>query len=217
MKKRPGSVLFDMDGVILDSMSYHVRAWQEALSEHGLSVSAEVLYLHEGAIEPDTATAILQKNGCPVDSHQFYAILERQEQIFISRYRSVIRPFPGVPHILKRLCDAGQKLVLVTSSYGEIVENVLPSEIRDRMNHIITGDQVSRRKPFPDPYLAALSALGQGPESCLVVENAPAGITAAKAAAIPCVALTTTLDKECLSEADTVLTSHAELIDYILG
>jgi len=217
MKKKPVSVLFDMDGVILDSMSYHVKAWLEALSEQGLSVSAEVLYLHEGAIEPDTAAAIFQENGCPVDSHQFYAILERQEQIFVSRYRSMIKPFPGVPYILKRLYDAGLKLVLVTSSYQEIVERVLPPEVRGRMAYIITGDQVSRRKPFPDPYLAALSALGQGPKSCLVVENAPAGITAAKAAAIPCVALTTTLDEECLSEADTVLNSHAELIDYILG
>ena len=217
MKRKTGSILFDMDGVILDSMSYHVKAWQEALSEQGFSVSTKVLYLYEGAIGPETATAVLQKNGCPVDIQQFCAILERQEQIFVSRYRSMIKPFPGVPHILRQLYDAGLRMVMVTSSYREIVERVLPPEIKGRMAYIITGDQVSRRKPFPDPYLAALSALGQGPESCLVVENAPAGITAAKAAAIPCVALTTTLEKECLSEADAVLTSHAELIDYILG
>jgi beta-phosphoglucomutase len=217
MKRKTRSILFDMDGVILDSMPYHVMAWQEALSEYGLSVSSEVLYLHEGAIGPETATAVLQKNGCPIDTQEFYAILRRQEEIFVSRYRSMIRPFPEVPYILKRLCDAGRKLVLVTSSYEEIVERVLPPEVKACMSYIITGDHVKKRKPFPDPYLAALSALRQGPESCLVVENAPAGITAAKAAAIPCIAITTTLAKKYLSEADAILTSHAELIDYILG
>ncbi|MBE9571056.1 MAG: HAD family phosphatase, partial [Proteobacteria bacterium] len=99
----------------------------------------------------------------------------------------------------------------------EILKKVLPPEIKSYMDHTVTGDQVSRRKPFPDPFLAALSALGQNPEACLVVENAPAGIMAAKAAALHCVALTTTLSEEHLSEADAVLSSHAELSDYLFG
>jgi len=211
------SVLFDMDGVILDSMPYHVRAWQEALSEQGFSVSAEMLYLHEGAIEPDTAAAIFKDNKRFINADMFHEILVRQMEIFVTRYQLMIKPFPEVPQILKRLCDAGWQLALVTSSHVEILKKVLPSGIKGYMDHIVTGDQVNRRKPFPDPYLAALSALEQGPEACLVVENAPAGIMAAKAAAIHCVALTTTLSEEHLSEADAVLTSHTELIDYILG
>lgn len=211
------SVLFDMDGVILDSMPYHVRAWQEALSEQGFTVSAELLYLHEGAIEPDTAAAVFQDNERLMDADLFHEILERQMEIFATRYRFMIRPFPEVLQILRRLREAGWQLALVTSSHVEILKKVLPPEIKSYMDHIVTGDQVSRRKPFPDPFLAALSALGQGPESCLVVENAPSGIMAAKAAAIHCVALTTTLSREYLSEADAILSSHAELSDYILG
>jgi beta-phosphoglucomutase len=211
------SVLFDMDGVILDSMPYHVMAWQKALSEQGFSVSAELLYLHEGAIEPDTAAAIFQDNDCFITAERFHEILERQMEIFVTRYQSMIKPFPEVPQILKQLCDAGCQLALVTSSHVEILKKVLPSEIKSYMDHIVTGDQVNRRKPFPDPFLAALSALGQGPETCLVVENAPAGIMAAKAADLHCVALTTTLSAEHLSEADAILSSHAELIDCILG
>ena len=211
------SVLFDMDGVILDSMPYHVRAWQEALSEQGFSVSAELLYLHEGAIEPDTAAAIFQDNERFIDADLFHEILERQMEIFAARYQPMIKPFPGVVQILRRLCDAGLQLALVTSSHVEILKKVLPPEIKSYMDHIVTGDQLSRRKPFPDPFLAALSALGQGPEACLVVENAPAGIMAAKAADLHCVALTTTLSEKHLSEADAILSSHAELIDYILG
>jgi beta-phosphoglucomutase len=211
------SVLFDMDGVILDSMPYHVRAWQEALSEHGFSVSAELLYLHEGAIEPDTAAAIFKDNKRFIDADMFHEILERQMEIFATRYQPMIKPFPEVPQLLKRLRNAGWKLAMVTSSHTEILKKVLPSEIKSYMDHIVTGDQVSRRKPFPDPFLAALSSLGKGPEACLVVENAPAGIMAAKAAALHCVALTTTLSEEYLSEADAILSSHAELINYLLG
>lgn len=211
------SVLFDMDGVILDSMPYHVRAWQEALFEQGFSVSAEMLYLHEGAIELDTAAMIFKDNKRFINADMFHEILVRQMEIFATRFQPMIKPFPEVPQILKRLCDAGWQLALVTSSHMEILKKVLPSGIKGYMDHIVTGDQVSRRKPFPDPYLAALSALKQGPEDCLVVENAPAGIMAARAAAIHCVALTTTLSEEHLSEADAVLTSHTELIDYILG
>ncbi|PXF55948.1 MAG: HAD family phosphatase [Deltaproteobacteria bacterium] len=209
------SVLFDMDGVILDSMSYHVRAWQEALSEHGFSVSTELLYLHEGAIEPDTAAAIFNDSGRSVDADMFRDILDRQMQIFAASYQSMVKPFPEVPQMLERLRKAGWQLALVTSSHAEILNKVLPSEIRSCMDHIVTGDQVNKRKPFPDPFLTALSALGQGPEACFAVENSPAGIMAAKAAGLHCVALTTTLSEEHLSGADIVLNSHAELIDYI--
>jgi len=209
------SILFDMDGVILDSMPYHVRSWQEALIERGFSVSAELLYLHEGAIDLNTAAAIFRGNNRFIDADVFREILGRQMDILATRYQSLIKPFPAVLQILKRLREAGWQLALVTSSHVEILKKVLPPEIKSYMDHIITGDQVSRRKPFPDPFLAALSALGQGPEACLVVENAPSGISAAKAAAIQCVALTTTLSEEYLSGADAVFNSHAELSDYL--
>jgi len=209
------SVLFDMDGVILDSMPYHVRAWQEALVEQGFSVSAELLYLHEGAIDLNTVAAVFQGNNRLIDADMFHGILMRQMEIFAVRYQSMIKPFPEVLHILKRLREAGMQLALVTSSHAEILNKVLPTEIKGRMDYIVTGDKVKRRKPSPDPFLTALSGLGQGPETCLVVENAPAGITAAKAAALHCVALTTTLPDVYLSDADAVLSSHAELSDYL--
>jgi beta-phosphoglucomutase len=211
------SIIFDMDGVILDSMSYHVRAWQGALHADGLSVPEEVLYVHEGAIEPETAVAIFEENGCPMDFSRFQRILHCQKEIFGSRYRSEVKPYPEVPAMLERLEEQGWELALVTSSHREILDMVLPREISDRMAHIVTGDQVARRKPYPDPYLRTLSALGRSPGDCLVVENAPAGIQAAKAAAIHCIALTTTLASEYLMLADAVLSSHVQLERYVVG
>jgi beta-phosphoglucomutase len=209
------AVLFDMDGVILDSMPFHVRAWQDALAERGVSVPEEVIYLHEGAIEPRTAIGIFEKSGCHLDEDGFKGLFMRQMEIFNARYRQMVHPYPGITALLGRLSAKGVQMALVTSSHKEIVENVLPVEILGRMAHIVTGDSIKRRKPFPDPYLAAMSGLGIDEEACLVVENAPAGIAAAKAASLHCVAITTTLPIEHLSQADKVLTTHIELGDYI--
>ncbi len=204
-----------MDGVILDSMPYHVKAWQEALSEWSLWVPERLLYLHEGAIEPETAVAIFRQNQCPINEADFHKILKRQKEIFTQKYQYKIRPYPKVPVLLKRLRDEGWELALVTSSHQEILKKVLPTQILELMSHVVTGDQVKRRKPYPDPYLMACTALGASQIESLVVENAPAGIRSAKAAGLTCLALTTTLPEQDLNEADKVLPSHEALEEYL--
>ncbi len=206
-----------MDGVILNSMPYHVRAWQEALAEHGLQVNDRLLYLHEGAIEPETATAIFSQNGCAMTCEKFHEILKRQMEIFTRYYRSSIRPFPQVPTLLEDLRAAGWHLGLVTSSHVDILKGILPGDIASCMDCIVTGDAVKRRKPFPDPYLTALERMGVSCSNAIVVENAPAGIRAAKAANLPCLALKTTLEEKHLAGADLVLEDHVELKRYLLG
>ncbi len=214
MKK---AVFFDMDGVILESMSFHVRAWLEALGEKGVSVPEELIYLHEGAIEPKTAMSIFEENGLPMDEYGFKCLFRRQMEIFTASYQPMVRPYPGVEGIIERLSDKNVKMALVTSSHMEIVDKILPAKILNLMSYIVTGDNGIRRKPFPDPYISAMQGLGFSVDSCLVVENAPAGIAAAKAASIKCVAITTTLKQEHLSRADAVLSSHGELEGYLMN
>jgi len=209
------AALFDMDGVILDSMRFHVMAWKEAIAEFGYSVSEGLLYLYEGAIEPETAVELFKQNGCPIDCDMFHEIFSRQKALFREKYRSHVRPYPDVLSILEALRAKGLRLALVTSSHQEILEMILSEDIKALMNHVVTGDRVARRKPFPDPYLSAKDALCLESHECVVVENAPAGIQAAKAAKMHCVALTTTLESRHLSHADAVLSSHAELTRYL--
>jgi len=209
------AVLFDMDGVILDSMRFHVRAWQQAMEEFGLRVPEELLYLHEGAIEPDTAVRIFCGNGCSMDEETFAAILSRQMEIFSREYRPKVRPYPQVYSLLKRLKEQGWRLAIVTSSHGKVLDGTLPADIAAQMDSLVTGDRVERRKPYPDPYLAAMSSLGVSPSECVVFENAPAGIKAAKAAGAECVAITTTLSHKYLKEADHIVDSHHALLDYL--
>jgi beta-phosphoglucomutase len=210
------AVLFDMDGVILNSMPYHVQAWKEALQGVECEVCEELLYLYEGAIEPATAVRIFCEHGCHITEKDFELVFQAQKRIFHAKYRHQITPYPEVPHLLQALHDLGLTMAVVTSSHLEIVMSTLPLEVSAYLSHIVTGDRISRRKPHPDPYLAAASALRLKNTECLVVENAPAGIQAAKAAGMECVAITTTLEAHHLKDADHTLEGHQALQEYLL-
>ena len=211
------ALLFDMDGVILDSMPWHVLAWKKALEEAGCQVGDELIYLHEGAIEPATAAEIFHNNGCCMDEELFGRVLKRQMEIFNRYYRKKVRPYQGVPDLLADLKRQGLALAVVTSSHSRITSEVLPASIRSLFSAVVTGDAVSRRKPWPDPYLAAAKRLGLVPESCCVIENAPSGIEAALAAEMTCIAIKTTLDARHLARADHVVESHQELRALLTG
>ncbi len=211
------TLLFDMDGVILDSMPWHVRAWQQALAEFGCSVSDELLYLHEGAIEPSTAAEIFHENGCCMDEEKFLRVLRRQIDIFNSVFRSSIRVYDYVPDMLADLRRTGRELAIVTSSHSDILKEVLPGSIRKMLSAVITGDRVQRRKPWPDPYLAAMKNLRKTPDHCCVIENAPAGIESARSAGMKCIAIKTTLDEQHLKKAHYIVDSHQELHRLLTG
>ncbi len=204
-------LLFDMDGVILDSMPWHVRAWREAFASLGLDIPEEDIYLHEGAIELDTARDLFRRQGVEPTEEFFREAFRRQKKIFREKYQHKVRPYPEVPDLLADLRREGRRLALVTSSHREILEEVFPASLARLFHFIVTGDQVSRRKPFPDPYLTGLTGLRARPEEALAVENAPAGVRSAKSAGLFCVALTTTLPPERLEEADLVVEDHQKL------
>ncbi len=210
------ALLLDMDGVVLDSMHYHVAAWMKALAEKGFNVKKELLYLYEGALEPDVAVRLFSSQGCKMDRQRFHAILKRQKEIFVTEYKGFVRPFPEIQDVISTIKANGVRLALVTSSHKEILDAVLPEKLVCLFDEVITGDQVIRRKPHPDPYLQALKALaldrGTG---ATAVENAPSGIKSAKAAGLKTIAITTTLSPERLKEADVVIEHHRQLLDMI--
>ncbi|MBX6422973.1 HAD family phosphatase [Thermosulfurimonas sp. F29] len=211
---KPG-VLFDLDGVLLDSMPWHVKAWQEAFRALGLEVPEEAIYLHEGAIELDTARKLFEDQGVNPTPEFFREAFRLQKKIFTEKYRKRVKPFPGVEEALRELKREGRRLALVTSSHREILEEVLPGGFLGFFDFVVTGDQVSRRKPHPDPYLTGLSGLRMNREEALAVENAPAGIRAAKGAGLLCVAITTTLPPEHLKEADLIVENHERLFGIL--
>ena len=122
-----------------------------------------------------------------------------------------IKLFPDIPVILQEIQQSGRQLGMVTGSNQMLIQHVIPQSVRKQFDVIVTADDVQHGKPAPDPYLCAAEKLALDPSDCLVVENAPMGIRAAKAAGMQVVAITTTLDAGHLQQADSVVENFQEL------
>jgi len=199
----PQAVIFDMDGVIIDSMPYHFLAWYEALRPYGVRVSCFEVYSKEGEKWEKTLKDLLALSGLKPTSKLLAEIFSSRQRIFKKLFRRFI--FKGAREFLLSLQRQGYVLALVTGSPIKEVHKILPPEIISLFKVIVAGDQVKKGKPDPAPYLKASRLLKSRPNQCLVVENAPLGIESAKRAGMFCVAVTTSLPREYLKKADIIV------------
>jgi beta-phosphoglucomutase len=189
-------VLLDLDGTLIDSMPLHYRCWSETLERFGVSVDIEHFYASEG-----TKITDLMKKYTGIQEPSTIADLVREKDaLFLERFSFSL--YEGVREFLSECISLGVKLGLVTASSADRFNKSAPKSFREHFSVIITGDALPRGKPHPDPYLAGMRGLDLDPEHVLAVENAPLGITAAKAAGLQCVALAHTLGQPFLNEAD---------------
>lgn len=207
------AVLLDLDGVVADSMGYHVAAWQEAFGRFGLEVPPETLYLNEGAIAIETVQGL---NGGRIDPERARAIFGLQKAIFEERYLPRVALYPDAARFLEGLRVAGIEAALVSGSSERLVMGILRPGVRCYFSCVICGDRCERCKPHPDPYLLALESLGLEAAEALAVENSPAGIASARAAGLTCYGLSTTLPPEQLSGTERVFGSLTELARHLL-
>ncbi len=210
-------IFFDMDGVILNSMPYHARSWIEACKHFGWHFTEEEVYLYEGAFDFEVVKELFLKKGIYPDEKVFFKALSLQKKIFHEKYAHRIKPFEEVPELLALLREKGKKLALVTSSHRDVVEKVLPEVIKKHFSIIVSGEDVKKRKPHPEPYLKALYLSRAPKERAVVVENAPAGVCSAKNAGLRCIAITTTLPPHHLSLADIIAKNHKHLKELLLN
>jgi beta-phosphoglucomutase len=213
LKSRPKAIIFDMDGVIIDSMPYHFIAWYESLGEFGVRVSCFDVYLKEGERWDKTLNHLLIRAGRLPTPVLLKKIFSLRQRIFKRYFKRFI--FKDVMELLTCLKRKGYLLGLVTGTPLREVERILPVSIRRLFDHIVAGDQVKEGKPHPEPYLKAAGSLQVKPQECVVIENAPFGIESAKRANMFCIALTTSLPREYLSGADMVLNELKEISGFI--
>jgi beta-phosphoglucomutase len=203
------AVIFDMDGVIADTMCYHMRAWRMIFARYGIRVSQNDIYKREGQKGINSVEEIFGEYGRPFDLTTGHRILLEKEEllkrIVKRRFIAGSRPFVKV---LKR---RGFKLALVTGTARHEVHKILPLEIFNLFQVVVCGSDVQNGKPHPEPYLTALKKLKINGGQAVVIENAPFGIRSAKAAGIKCLAIETSLPKKFLKEADGIFHSFAHL------
>ena len=188
-------VILDMDGVLCDSERFICEAAQRMFAErHGCTVRAEDFIPFVGAGENRYLGGVAQKYGIAWDLAGDKA---RAYEIYLEIIRGRLDPLPGARAFVSACRERGLKLAVATSADrvkmdGNLREIRLPAESFDVC---ITGTDIEHKKPHPEIFLTAASRLGLEPGCCLVVEDAPNGIRAARAAGSPCLALTTSFTK----------------------
>ena len=190
--RNKSAILFDMDGVLYDSMPNHSKAWSQAMEKFGMHMTPHDVYLNEGATGHDTVVRIsLRDRGYEASEQEIDDIYGYKAALF--RAMPEARVMPGAQEVFRKAADAGLNILIVTGSgQKNLIERVQKDFegyiTRDRM---VTAFEVTRGKPYPDPYLKGLSIAGVSATEAVVVENAPLGIRAAVAAGIDTIAVNT--------------------------
>jgi beta-phosphoglucomutase len=204
-----GAVIFDWDGVLVDSGKNYFRAYELALLEIGIQTTPREIYLREGEPTPQVMAALCADRGIAISPERIADLVIRRRNYDAAQGKRQF--FPGVWQLVDRLRAAGKKFGMVTGSSRKSVELVLNPALEKHFDVVITADDVKRGKPDPESFLTAASKLQVASERCLVVENAPFGIQAAKSAGCRVIALCTTLSAADLQEADWIVRDHSEL------
>lgn len=178
------AVLFDMDGVLYDSMPHHAVAWQKAMAQFGLTMTAADAYATEGARGIDTIRSLVKKQrGKAITEEEAQRIYDVKTAIFHEMGEAKI--FDGVRPLMQKIAQSGLQIGVVTGSgQRPLIQRLLTDfgEFIDE-KHIVTAYDVTRGKPNPDPYLMGLQKAGHlKPCEGIVVENAPLGVRAGVAA-----------------------------------
>ncbi|MBK7628350.1 MAG: HAD-IA family hydrolase [Bacteroidales bacterium] len=209
-------VLFDMDGVLVDSESYISLAAILMFKEMGVIVSPEDFKPFTGMGENRYIGGVAEKHGIVVNIEKVKA---RTYQIYEELVKGKLYPLPGSHEFVAKCRNKGFKLALATSA-DRIKMEVNLREIglsSGTFNSIITGLDVEKKKPAPDIYIKAAKSIGLEPNECLVVEDAVSGVKAGKAAGCKCLAVTTSFDAAALSDADWICESLLEVPDKVLN
>lgn len=187
----PKAVLFDMDGVLYNSMPNHAVAWQESMKQFGIQMTSADAYATEGARGIDTIRMMVKKQKeKDISLEEAQKMYDVKTAIFHSMPTAEI--FPGVKEIMQKITKAGLQVGVVTGSGQRPLIMRLLNDFGEFLDedHIVTAYDVKRGKPNPDPYLMGLQKAGNlQPWECIVVENAPLGVSAGVAAHIFTVAI----------------------------
>jgi beta-phosphoglucomutase len=199
------TLIFDMDGVITDTMPYHFRAWKSVFASEGIRTSHEDVYKREGQKGIDSVRELFAEKEKYYTDEIGNSLLKEKERLFKRIFK---RKFiAGSRGFIKRSHAQGFKLALVTGTSRHEAQKLLPKDLWECFDVTVCGTDVQNGKPHPEPYLKALAKLKVKPKDAVVFENAPFGIRSAKAAGLFCLALETSLPASYLKGADAIFPS----------
>jgi HAD superfamily hydrolase (TIGR01509 family) len=212
LRQSKKTVLWDMDGVISDSYSFHFAAWQETFARRSVDFTKEDF---TGLLGSRNDFIIGSVMGKQLPERDVKSMAREKEEAFRQKATGRIKPFPGVVALLNALKKGNFKLGLVSSAPMENIDLTLSElDLTGTFNCIVSGQDVSESKPSPQIYLLATESLRTAASDCVVIEDSPLGVKAAKTAGMKCLAVTNTHRRESLREANTIVDS-LENVDLI--
>ena len=203
----PRAVIFDLDGVLVDSEGLHVDAWKILFAREGVTVTDEEYEHGIGMTDAAWIEWLFERRGQAADPDWWR---DAKRPVYADILARKVRPFPGVPKLIRRL-HGEFRLGVASSSWRENIETVVEAlGLAHCFGALIGKQDVTRHKPDPQAYLLAADRLGVPPPACTVVEDSILGVRAACAAGMRCIAVTTSLPAHRLAEADAIVDSLAD-------
>jgi beta-phosphoglucomutase len=204
-------VLFDYDGVIGDTMEDNYAAWSQAFKKYGVAIKRKEYFLLEGRGVRDIVRTLGREHK--VSPIHYAKILADKESHYLAH--NSFGFYKGVKELVVLLKKQGIVLGIISGAARSRLFKTLPKDFIKQFSAVVTSESVRRTKPYPDAYLQGLKQLKAKKWETLVIENAPLGIQSAKKARLHCVAVTTTLPKRYLFQADLIVKNMEELAKQI--
>ncbi len=208
------AILFDLDGLMVDSEPHSLASWRAILSSRGVRLDPAVSEQMFGLRQIEAARMLVEVYGL---ADQPSLLGREKEEHQLRHLDGQIKPLPGLYELLNEIDRRELRTAVASSGARPYVNAVLQAiDLAGRFRAVVTGDDVVNGKPAPDVFLAAAQAVQTDPQQCLVLEDAPFGVQAAKAAGMRCAAIpnqyTRALD---LSPADVILPSLLAVRDAL--
>ena len=196
--------IFDMDGTIVDNMGFHTRSWVEFFARRGRTIDPDEFFLSTAGRHG--REIIRTEMGADLPEHEVVALNSEKEVVYRELYGPHRKTVGGFDALIAAAKLGGVKLAVATAAQTTNVEFTLDGlDLRKHFDAVVTAADVPRGKPHPDVFLEAAARVGALPAHCIVFEDAPLGVEAARRAGMRCVVITTTLPAAAFAEYDNVI------------
>ncbi|MFC1502208.1 HAD family hydrolase [bacterium] len=209
------AIIFDMDGVLVDSEPLHIKAEQRTFASFGLSISDAEFRSYMGRTVRIMLSEIIQKYNLNTTLESIYPIHQKNLALL---YKEEVESIPGISRLIRDCKKRNYRMAIASSSDKVLIQSVLDKfQWAPYFEAVVSGEEINRTKPFPDIFLEAARRLKVDPISCAVIEDSTAGVQAAKAAGMMCIGFSSPNSPgQDLSKADLLIHDIPSLsLNYI--
>jgi HAD superfamily hydrolase (TIGR01509 family) len=206
------AIIFDMDGVIIDSIPMHIKVWKDVLKKRGADFTERMIYEANGRSTEDVAKLCCMRFRLKEPAKK----IVEEERALVQKRLGTVKLFSGVKSTLARLRKKYMLGLATSTNRKDTAFFKRKFSMEDCFGAFVNSEEVEHAKPSPEIFLLCAKKLGVKPSECVVVEDSIAGIVAAKDAGMGCIALATTFPREKLKKADIILNDINEINDKLI-